>query len=70
MKPTLDAIVQVTLANRPRSLEYATTHELRKLFQRYNQLADTFHATDPTTCVDVFPMLDKINRELATRKKL
>jgi hypothetical protein len=63
---TLDAIVQVTLMNRP--LTYATDAELRRLYGRYNQLADTFHATDPTTGVDVFKALEHIAAE--RRKRL
>lgn len=63
---TLGAIVQTTLMNRP--LTYATDTELTKLHRRYAQLADTFHATDPTTGVDVFKALDHIAAE--RRKRL
>ena len=69
-KLTLDAIVQVTLANRAdRALPYATDAELANLYLRYRQLADTFHAIDPTTGVDVFAFLAKIEAERARRTK-
>jgi hypothetical protein len=47
-----------------------TEYELTRLWRRFNQLADTFHATDPTTGQDVFEILEGLRVERARRLPL